>query len=150
MTNSRVPSDERRRILLVDDENSVLHSVYTLLENDGYEILAAQNGRDALAIFRRSIRTIDLLVTDYSMPGVTGLELSRSCSRLNSRLAVLYISGTCPDAELHADLQMRKHGFVPKPFRGDDLLRKARELLAPDFDHDGALSAAAKLQLAAD
>lgn len=63
------------------------------------------------------------------MPRMSGLELARECSRLCAELSVLYVSGSRPDEELQADLQARNRGFLAKPFRGNDLLRKARELL---------------------
>lgn len=117
------------RILLVDDDNLIRESLYTHLERGGYEVLAAHNGPEALTIFRRSVRPIELLVTDYNMPKMSGLELARECSRLSSELGVLYVSGSHPDEELLADLQAHKRGFLAKPFRGNELLRKARELL---------------------
>ena len=127
MNNSH--GDVRSKVLLVDDETSVRDSLYTLLEGDGYQVLAASNGPDGLAIFRQSIPPIDLLVTDYNMPQMSGLELARECSRLRRELSVLYVSGSRPDKELQADLQARKRGFLAKPFRAAELLRKARELL---------------------
>ena len=117
------------RILLVDDEKYVRESLYTLLEREGYEVLASSNGADALNIFRLSVRPIELLVTDYKMPKMSGLELARECSRLNGELKVLYVSGSRPDEELQVDLQTRQRAFLAKPFRGGDLLRKARELI---------------------
>jgi CheY-like chemotaxis protein len=129
MLDSRDRTDTRPRLLLVDDADSVRNSLYTLLESDGYEVLAANNGTDGLTICRQSIYPIELLVTDYDMPGMSGLELARACTRLNHDLRVLYVSGSEPDEELREDLQGRKRGFLAKPFRGNDLLRKARELL---------------------
>jgi CheY-like chemotaxis protein len=129
MTKSPMKSDSRSRILLVDDETSVRDSLYTLLIRGGYEVLAASNGPDGLAIFQQSTPPIDLLVTDYNMPQMSGLELARECLRLRRELSVLYVSGSRPDEELKADLQARKRGFLAKPFRGSELLRKARELL---------------------
>jgi CheY-like chemotaxis protein len=119
----------RSRILLVDDETSVRDSLYALLEGDGYEVLAASNGPEGLAIFRQSRPPIDLLVTDYNMPQMSGLELARECLRLRCELSVLYVSGSHPDEELQTDLQACKRGFLAKPFRAAELLRKARELL---------------------
>jgi CheY-like chemotaxis protein len=129
VTNSQDHGEVRSRILLVDDETSVRDSLYTLLEGDGYQVLAASNGPDGLAIFRQSVPPIDLLVTDYNMPEMSGLELARECLRLRRELSVLYVSGSRPDEELQADLQARKRGFLAKPFRSSELLRKARELL---------------------
>ncbi len=117
------------RILLVDDEKYMRESLYTLLEREGYEVLASSSGPDALNIFRLSVRPIELLVTDYNMPEMSGLELARECLRLRGELKVLYVSGSRPDEELRKDLQTGQRGFLAKPFRGGDLLRKARELL---------------------
>lgn len=122
------------RVLLVDDDNSVRDSLYTVLENAGYEVLAASNGPDGLTIFRQSVRPVDLLVTDYNMPQMSGLELARECSRLFPDLRVLYVSGSSADDALQADLQVSKRGFLATPFRGDDLLRKARALLQDKSD----------------
>jgi CheY-like chemotaxis protein len=129
MSDSHDGSDIRPRLLLVDDKDSVRNSLYGLLESDGYEVLAASTGADGLAIYRRSIRPIELLVTDYNMPGMSGLELARECTRLNRELGVLYVSGSPPDEGLQEDLQRCRRGFIAKPFHGRDLLRKARELL---------------------
>jgi len=122
------------RILLVDDDNSIRDSLYTLLENAGYEVLAASNGPDGLTVFRQSTRPVDLLVTDYNLPQMSGLELARECSRLFPDLKVLYVSGSSADDALQADLQVSKRGFLAKPFRGDELLRKARALLQDESD----------------
>ena len=117
------------RILLVDDQDSVLRSLYALLEGAGYDVLAARNGVDALTIFRQSIRPFELLVTDYNMPHMSGLALARGCSLLCSGLSVLYVSGSFPSEELKIELQAPKRDFLAKPFRADDLLRKVRGLL---------------------
>ena len=131
----------RPRILLVDDEKIIRDSLYTLLESEGYEVLAASNGPDGLTIFRQAAPPIELLVTDYNMPQMSGLELARECSRLRNNLSVLYVSGSHPDEELQADLQTRKRGFLAKPFRGNELLCKARELLLADSTRHLPLSA---------
>jgi CheY-like chemotaxis protein len=129
MIDSRGQSDRRSRVLLVDDDNSVRNSLYALLESGGYEVLAASNGADGFAIYRQSIRPIELLVTDYNMPEMSGLELARECSLLGSELRVLFVSGSHPDDELQQELQAPQREFLAKPFRGDELLRKARQLL---------------------
>lgn len=131
MTNCRNQTNVRRRVLLVDDQDSIRDSVCALLESGGYEVLAAKNGSDGLTMFHRSPRPIDLLVTGCNMPGMNGLDLARACARRNPHVGVLFVSGTRPDDELQAELETGQWAFLAKPFRGDDLLCKARELLAP-------------------
>jgi CheY-like chemotaxis protein len=122
-------TEARSRILLVDDENSVRNMMYTILKGADYDVLAASGGPEALAIFRQSAPPVELLVTDYNMPAMSGLELARECLGLCGELRVLYVSGAHPDEELQADLQADKRAFLAKPFHLDDLLSKARELL---------------------
>lgn len=122
----------RTRVLIVDDEDSLRNSLYRNLESEGYEVLAASNPTDALSICNKSVPPVELLVTDYNLPQMTGVELARECLRLNSKLRILYISGSNPDAGVRADMEGRKSGFLAKPFRKDELLRKAKELLLTD------------------
>jgi len=129
MTDFTGSETYRLRGLLVDDERSIRDLLYALLENEGYEVVVAGSGEEGLRFFRQSVRPIELLVTDYDMPGMTGLELARQCSCLSGQLSVLYVSGSRPDEQLLADLQARKRAFLAKPFHAGDLLRKARELL---------------------
>jgi CheY-like chemotaxis protein len=106
------------------------------MESEGFEILSAKNGSDGLSIFHRSVRPIDLLVTDCNMPGMTGMDLARACARRNSKVGVLYISDSSPDAELQTELEKPRRAFLASPFRGNDLLRKAREVLASGFERE--------------
>ena len=129
MRHSQDHSETRTRVLVVEDQEALQNSLCSTLEGEGYDVLSASNGVDALLICRTSSRPIDLLVTDYNMPQMTGLELARECARLNSELSVLYVSGSNPDDELRTDLEERKRGFLAKPFRRDELRRAAKELL---------------------
>jgi len=117
------------RVLVVDDDAKVRNTLYALLERGGHEVLAASNGLDGLTVFRESTPPIELLVTDYNMPHMSGLDLAQECSRHSSQLGVLYVSGCRPDEELEADLKTPGRGFLAKPFREEELLRKAREVL---------------------
>jgi|KBSMisStaDraftv2_1062788.scaffolds.fasta_scaffold96371_6 CheY-like chemotaxis protein len=122
-------SDERLRVLIVDDDLSVRKILYRILEQGGYAVLSACSGAEALAICRRSSPPLDLLITDYNMPGMNGLDLGRECRALNSALPVLLISGAHPDQELRAEYEKGKWGFLAKPFRGEELLRRVKEML---------------------
>lgn len=133
MTGCGEPNDQRTRILLVESESSVREALYTLLKNEGHEVLAARNGQDGLTMFHRSLRAIPLLITDCDMPGMAGLELAQACARRNRDVAVLYLSFSPPNEQLEADLAMNRRGFLTMPFRRSELLRKTRELLAPGF-----------------
>jgi DNA-binding NtrC family response regulator len=122
-------SDERLRILIVDDDVSVRKILYRILENGGYDVLSAGSGAEALPIFHKSSPRVDLLITDYNMPGMNGLELAHECLAINAVLPVLYISGNHPEPPVRTEMEQRKCGFLAKPFRKEELLRTCKEIL---------------------
>ena len=121
-------------VLVVDDEEILTRLMFKILEKGGFQVLWANNGADALTLFRRAEPPVDLLVTDYKMPGMTGLELASACCSLNPDLGVLYISGSSAGDDLGADLAVRKRDFLAKPFRQSDLLRSVRTVLAMELE----------------
>lgn len=121
----------RPTVLVVDDQEVVRLLMCKTLESGGFHVMAASNGADALTLYREAEPPVDLLVTDYRMPGMTGLELARECCRLNEDLSVLYISGSRPGDDLQEDLADRRV-FLAKPFRQSDFLRTAKAVLAAE------------------
>ena len=117
------------RILLVGQRNLNADSHYTLLEREGYDVLTAQNGHEGRVICRRSIHPISLLITEYAMPRISGVQLACECALRYSGLRVLYTLDSPPNDELQAELRRQRRGFLTRPFRGDDLLHKARILI---------------------
>jgi len=118
--------------LIVDDEEILTGLMSKTLEKGGFHVLWANNGRDALTLCRGAEPPVDLLITDYKMPGMTGVELARECCSLSGELSVLYISGSWPGDDLRQDLAMGNRSFLAKPFRQSDLLRSAKALLAAE------------------
>lgn len=116
-------------VLVVDDQEILTRLMRRTLESAGFRVLAANNGADALTLCRAAEPPVDLLVTDYRMPGMTGFELACECCSLNCKLSVLYVSGSMPGDDLLADLAMERRSFLAKPFRQADLLRCAEAVL---------------------
>src|SRR5690348_4827496 len=87
-------------ILVVDDEPAVLNLVKSILEAAGYPVLAACSSQDALALFKNPRHSIDLLLTDISMPDLSGLELACQASETVPHLPVMFMSGCRPDSHL--------------------------------------------------
>jgi CheY-like chemotaxis protein len=117
-------------VLVVDDQEILRLLMCKTLENGGFRVLAANSGADALTVFRDAAPPVDLLITDYRMPGMTGLELARECCSLNEELSVLYISGSGPGDDLRAELDVGRRRFLAKPFRQSDLLRGVKAIFA--------------------
>jgi CheY-like chemotaxis protein len=116
-------------VLVVDDQEILRVLMCKTLERGGFDVLAASNGQDALSLFRDANPPVDLLVTDYSMPGMTGLQLARECCSLNPELNVLYISGSWPGDALRTELALGRRRLLAKPFPQSDLLRNAKAVL---------------------
>ena len=131
MTDLQESTLTRRPALVVIDDHSLRDAVYSLLENDGYDVLAARNCRDGLKIFQRAARLIGLLVTISPKHGMSTLELAQECVRLNTDAAVLFISTDTQDKKFPIELTSGRCALLAQPFRGEELLRAVRELLAP-------------------
>ena len=111
-------------ILLVDDEDVVRAATAEMLEDVGYTVLQADSGPAALAVLRNA-SSIDLLITDYLMPGMNGVELIRNARNVMPSLLALIISGYSTIAEgPGADLPR-----LAKPFRQIDLAGRIAEIL---------------------
>ena len=103
------------KILVVDDDPDVLTVASMTLAADGYEVLSAHNGSEALAILQAN-RDVDLLFTDIVMPGsIDGFDLAERAKQMRPGLRVLYSSGYLRDEGVW-------HGsLLTKPWRPDDL-----------------------------
>jgi PAS domain S-box-containing protein len=120
-----------RSILLVEDDELVREMVSEVLEEDGHSVRVEASPADAL-LTSRSVDSIDLLLTDVVMPGMTGVELAERLHRTHPRLRVLFMSGYT-DAHLEARGQPES-GFdlIRKPFSPPALRARIAEILARD------------------
>jgi DNA-binding response OmpR family regulator len=122
-------------ILLVDDEDSVQKLLTYPLERDGYRVVQARDGEEALARF--DAETIDLVVLDVMLPRLDGLEV---CKRLRARSAVPIVMLTARDDELDKvlGLELGADDYITKPFSIREFRSRVRALLrravAPRFE----------------
>jgi two-component system cell cycle sensor histidine kinase/response regulator CckA len=116
-------------ILLVEDEEMLLEIGTAMLENSGYNVLAASDGVMAEALLRKHSSKIDLLVTDIIMPEINGRDLAIKFKTLYPDLKVLFMSGYTDDVlEEQFNLKEGTH-FLQKPFSMKALTTKVREAL---------------------
>jgi two-component system cell cycle sensor histidine kinase/response regulator CckA len=115
-------------ILLVEDEPQVRRLLEQFLKRAGYHVLAAPDAQQALELFEQHAATIDVVLTDILMPGLTGVELARALDERRSGLPILFMSGYAHDEG--ADVESRPgSAFLPKPFSMPQLTAKLRALL---------------------
>ena len=120
------PQGGRRRatLLFVDDDFLINLSTVSLLEDLGHTVIKAMSGADALAVLRDG-KPIDLLTTDYAMPGMTGLELAVEARRLRPRLPILLATGYA-DLPAQTDLELPR---LSKPYQQRQLAEQIASLL---------------------
>ncbi len=116
-------------ILLVDDEEIIRELGIDILEDRGYRVFSASEGKEAVRIYREGIRDIDLVILDVMMPGIGGKETYRLLRAINPQVKVLLSSGYSTNGEVGEILKQGVSGFVQKPYREEELAAKVREVL---------------------
>jgi two-component system, cell cycle sensor histidine kinase and response regulator CckA len=116
-------------ILVVEDEPEVRDLVTNILQGEGFKVVAAQNGEEALRAAESNVGNIDLVLTDIVMPGMSGGELVQQLIALQPEMRVLYMSGYTKYTVFNPGVLESVNSFIWKPFAPKDLLRKVREVL---------------------
>jgi PAS domain S-box-containing protein len=118
------------RALVVDDEQIVRELATTILELEGFEVLAAANGVGALEALNRAPEGIDVLVTDVSMPGMGGRELAAKVGELLPGIPVVFMSGYSDEILGTTPDDRTPLAFLAKPFSPRSLVHAVREAVA--------------------
>ncbi len=136
----------RRRILVVDDEPALRHLLKAYLAKDGFEVLEAASGEQALSVLRRG--AVDLAVVDVMLPELDGFEVVR---RIRARSAVPIILLTARGEETNrvAGLELGADDYVVKPFSAPEVVARVRAHLrrVRGFEETGSMLRAGRVQL---
>jgi len=127
---SHVSATERGRetILLVEDDHAVRSMIQQVLRHQGYTVLEAVDGAEAMLLCEDAGQRIDLLLTDSIMPGMSGRELAERLIAVRPALSVLVMSGYSEDRVLEQGLPANA-AFIQKPFAGSELVSRVRTVL---------------------
>ncbi len=117
-------------VLLVEDETSIRQLMRRMLAEQGYTMLEARNGIEALEVAEAHPTPIHLLLTDVVMPAMDGFTLAARLQALRSETRVLLLSGHAQDsAKVRDGLEQLRHAFLLKPFTQDALRKKIRAVI---------------------
>lgn len=120
-------------ILIVDDEEGLREGLSRLLEGEGYAIVAAETGEEALQILQQS--HIDLVLTDMRMPGMSGIDLLKKIRESYGELGVIILTGY---GQIESYIEAMNSGaieYVSKPFKVNELKFIVNKVLT---EHTGA------------
>ena len=123
------PAIGHETILLVEDEDDVRALAREVLERQGYTVLEAPDGVQALGVFEKDGARIDLILTDVVMPRMSGRELVDRVRSRRPTMPVLYMSGYTADAIVRHGVRDSSLLLLNKPFAPTDLIAKVREVL---------------------
>jgi len=116
-------TDPQRRILLVEDEESLAESIRYSLEQDGFTVTLAADGRKAIERFRSD--DPDLVILDLMLPELSGLDVCRLI-REESNVPIVMVTAKDSEADKVAGLELGADDFVTKPFDPDELKARLR------------------------
>jgi DNA-binding response OmpR family regulator len=114
-------------VLVVDDDPVICNLMALSLEQEGFRVLTAPSGWEALTRWQSHWRQIDLLITDRRMPGIDGRLLARCLALEDPGLAVLFISGEHDTSQQLGEF--KNSGFLGKPFSPSTLVTEVNRLL---------------------
>ena len=124
-------SQQRNRntdlIYVVDDEPMLLEMAREVLEAEGYEVRTYGNANAALRAYKQEGRRPCIILTDFSMRKMNGLEFTAACRRINPTVKVAVVSGSM-ESDSFATFDEKPDGFLPKPYSHRELVRLVRSL----------------------
>ena len=124
-----LPAHGTELVMLVEDEPAVRKLAVTALRLNGFQIVEAGSGPDAITAYEKCPVPPKLLVTDVVMPDMSGPELVEVLTRRQPGLKVLFVSGYSSDAVLRHGVEQDRVEFLQKPYSLDHLVRAVREVL---------------------
>jgi CheY-like chemotaxis protein len=114
-------------VLVVDDEPAVRDVLQEALETEGYEVLTAENGEQALKHFDDRKGKLDIVFTDIGMPGMSGWDLARAIRKRSPKIPLAIVSGWAEAISCEARQEIKAEWVVPKPFALSSITEIAKE-----------------------
>jgi CheY-like chemotaxis protein len=123
------PTGQRELVMIVDDEDLVTLLAQRVLTDEGYRIVTAKDGFQAIEIYRKLREQISLIILDFTMPVMDGADVFAELLQINPKAPVVLSSGFAEQERLRSMLARGLRGFIPKPYTQQKLLSQIRSVL---------------------
>ena len=125
-SDAKVPADFF--IYVVDDEETLLELADFILSMEGYRFKTFANPKDAVSMFRNAADRPDLVITDFVMNGMDGLELIAQCKRIQPAVKAILVSGTVQEEVVYR-AEVKVDHFLRKPYLAQEFTSAVRSVL---------------------
>jgi PAS domain S-box-containing protein len=133
MDADKRPHAARGTILIVEDEDSVRKLAARVTEANGYTVLEARDGEEALAVLKNAAGSVQLILSDLIMPRLGGFEMAKRARILYPQVRLAFMSGYTENPAMHKETEAAQAVFIQKPFTPMGLLEKLEEAIAGDL-----------------
>ena len=123
------PEGARELILIVDDEPEIAEFASTILAEEGYKVIVARDGFEALRVFQQIHGQIGLIILDFFLPVMDGDAVFEELKAINPSVNVVLSSGFAEQNKIGAMLAQGLRGFIPKPYTREKLLEQVRSTI---------------------
>lgn len=117
------------RLLLVEDETSIANFIKEGLEEEGFAVDVAYNGKEGVAMALGYLEEYDLLLLDWMLPGLNGIEICRQVRREDAKIPIIFLTAKDTVDDVVFGLEAGANDYIRKPFAFDELLARIRTLL---------------------
>jgi two-component system, OmpR family, phosphate regulon response regulator PhoB len=117
------------RVLLVEDELLIAETIALVLSEEGYEVLTARDGKTGLDLMQKQGAAVQLVILDWMLPGVNGLDFCRVLRRSGNSVPILMLSAKSSETDRVVGLEMGADDYLVKPFGTRELIARCRALL---------------------
>ena len=117
------------KILIVDDDEGIRVSLKIVLERDGYEVLVAERGAEGIEVVRQFPEDIEMVISDFKMPGMDGLETLTEISRINPDIIRIILTGYATLDRAIETVNLGIDGFLTKPFNNNEIRASIRGIV---------------------
>lgn len=120
--SSAAPEKHQPTVLLVEDDEATRDAMTAILVREGYLVLTAANGHDAMSVLRTPLSSIDVVLLDIHLPDISGADLCVRLREIQPEVPVIVCSGEAEPAEMAKLLELGVRRYFQKPMALDELL----------------------------